>query len=382
MTVRLQGGEVVVALADDGAGLDLPRIEALARARGLLKADARPTERELIELIFLPGFSTADTVTELAGRGVGMDVVRAELAAVGGRIAAVSERGRGTRFTLHLPATLSLARVVLARTGAVRYAIPAPIVEQVRRVRAPQVPALLAAGEMDFAPVGKVPLRALAQLVGAEAHAQAAAQVPVVLLRAGDDRLAIVADDVSSAQEVVVKNVGPQVARLAGMIGATILGDGEVVLIVDPVQLLARAPQAAVPALVAPAAEPLAPLVMVVDDSLTVRRVSQRLLERAGYRVALAKDGVDGLRQLQDVVPDAILLDIEMPRMDGFDFARNVRSDARTRAVPIIVVTSRAADKHRGHALEAGANHFLGKPFDEDELLALLARYVGERTPA
>jgi chemosensory pili system protein ChpA (sensor histidine kinase/response regulator) len=211
----------------------------------------------------------------------------------------------------------------------------------------------------------------------------------------------VAVDEVSSNQEVVVKNVGPQVARLAGILGATILGNGEIVLIINPVQLIVRAPEPPRLTLAtghepgrdgsrAPASDPAqrgvtlaaAPLVMVVDDSLTVRRVTQRLLERSGYDVLLAKDGVDALRQLQDVRPDVMLVDIEMPRMDGFDLTRRVRGTELTRSIPIVMITSRTADKHRRMAMELGVNAYLGKPYQDDELLALLASYAKDRVAA
>ncbi|MFN7780360.1 MAG: Hpt domain-containing protein [Betaproteobacteria bacterium] len=385
--VRQQGNEIVVTFADDGAGLDWARIRARAEASGALPAGAPASERDLAELIFAPGFSTAETVSELAGRGVGMDVVRAGAAALGGRVTVASEHGQGARFALYLPLTLAVTQVVLATVAERRYAIPAALVEQVRRYKPEALAGLLARGAVDLPPVGTVPLRPLAQLIGQPFSFHHARQLPVLLLRAGDERLALAMDDVTTGKEVVVKNVGPQVSRLAGMLGATITGDGEVVLIVNPLQLLARAPQPpalpALPVADAPAvAAPAAPRVMVVDDSLTVRRVTQRLLERNGYEVMLAKDGVDALRQLQDRLPDAILLDIEMPRMDGFDFTRNVRADPGTRAIPIVVITSRSADKHRSLALELGADAFLGKPYPEDELLALLASYAQRRRSA
>jgi chemosensory pili system protein ChpA (sensor histidine kinase/response regulator) len=397
--VRQEGNEIIVVVADDGAGLDLQRIRARALAKGLIGPNQHASDRELMELIFAPGFSTATEVTELAGRGVGMDVVRSELGSFGGRVAVASERGRGTRFTLYLPLTLAVTQVVLASVGGRRYAIPAGMVEQVRRYKPSLIAAALADGVIDIAPVGQVVLRPLSQLLGVEVTLHHAKQTPVVLLRSGDDRLAVSVDDVSTNQEVVVKNVGAQVSRLAGILGATILGNGEIVLIVNPVQLITRAPEP--PALyaapdravtdeahragerLAAAGEPEAPaLVMVVDDSLTVRRVTQRLLERNGYEVMLAKDGVDALRQLQDARPDIMLVDIEMPRMDGFDLTRNVRASRETRDIPIFMITSRTAEKHRGMALEIGVNEYLGKPYQEEELLRLIRRYLAERATA
>jgi chemosensory pili system protein ChpA (sensor histidine kinase/response regulator) len=402
--VRQEGNEIHITVADDGAGLNLEKIRARGVALGLLGAQQAVTDRDLTELIFAPGFSTASEVTELAGRGVGMDVVRAELASFGGRVTVASEAGRGTRFTLYLPLTLAVTQVVLATVGERRYAIPAGMVEQVRRYKPGQLGQALNEGFIDIAPVGQIVLRPLAQLLGEDYVPHHARQMPVVLMKSGEDRLAVAVDDVSSSQEVVVKNVGKQVSRLAGILGATILGNGEIVLIVNPVQLITRAPE---PVSLAAASAPAAavaraggeaprlrerlsaassltpeapPLVMVVDDSLTVRRVSQRLLERNGYDVMLAKDGVDALRQLQDQRPDIMLVDIEMPRMDGFDLTRNVRGNRQTHDIPIIMITSRTAEKHRNLAFEIGVNEYLGKPYQEEELLGLIRRLVAERS--
>jgi chemosensory pili system protein ChpA (sensor histidine kinase/response regulator) len=392
--VRQEGNEIIVVVSDDGAGLALDRIRARGVERGHVGRHQVVSDRELMELIFAPGFSTATEVTELAGRGVGMDVVRSELSSFGGRVAVASEAARGTRFTLYLPLTLAVTQVVLATISGRRYAIPAGMVEQVRRYKVTQILPALAEGQITLAPIGDVVLRPLAQLLGEEIVPHLAKQTPVVLLRSGDDRLAIAVDEISTNQEVVVKNVGQQIARLAGILGATILGNGEIVLIINPVQLIARAPEPH-PAYTAPEAasdearrarERLqaasaganAPaVVMVVDDSLTVRRVTQRLLERNGYEVLLAKDGVDALRQLQDTRPDIMLVDIEMPRMDGFDLTRNIRSASSTRDIPIIMITSRTAEKHRSLAFEIGVNEYLGKPYQEEELLGHIKRLLG-----
>jgi chemosensory pili system protein ChpA (sensor histidine kinase/response regulator) len=405
LEIRQEGNEIIVVCADDGAGLALDRIRARAIDRGLRADDQPVSERELMELIFTPGFSTASEVTELAGRGVGMDVVRNELATFGGRIALSTEPGRGTRFTLYLPLTLAVTQVVLATVGSRRYALPSGMVEQVRRLKPAALGQALRQGEVDAPGIGSVVLRPLAQLLGEDVVLHQGRQAPVVVLRTGEDRLAVSADDVSSNQEVVVKQVGAHVSRLAGILGATILGNGEIVLIVNPVQLISRSPEPWQPV---PAAANTAPpataleavsaqerlaqsvagaglargLIMVVDDSLTVRRVTQRLLERNGYDVMLAKDGVDALRQLQDAVPDVMLVDIEMPRMDGFDLTRNVRSAANTREVPIIMITSRTAEKHRAVAVDLGVNEYLGKPYQEDQLLGLIGDYIARRATA
>ena len=227
-------------------------------------------------------------------------------------------------------------------------------------------------------------LRSLLPLLGETDTPTPARQIPVMLLRSGVQRAAIRVDEIIGNREVVVKTIGPQLSRLAGIAGATVLGNGQVVLILNPVQLVHRegaAAPAPAPAAPAPQPEPVTPtrtakLVMVVDDSLTVRKITGRMLAREGYEFATAKDGVDALQQLQDLKPDCILLDVEMPRMDGFEFARNLRADEGTRAIPIIMITSRTADKHRNHAIELGVNEYMGKPYQEDQLLALIKRYT------
>jgi chemosensory pili system protein ChpA (sensor histidine kinase/response regulator) len=387
--VKQEGNEIIVVFADDGSGLDLERIRQRAIELNLIDPSRHAGDRELAELVFAPGFSTAREVTELAGRGIGMDVVRSELASFGGRVVVGTEAGRGTRFTAYLPLTLAVTQVVLASVGGRRFAIPSAMVHQVRRFKPADVEAGLREGSLVFGAMGSVVLRPLAQLLGIDAPLGLTRQTPVALLRSGEDRLGIVVDDLTSNQEVVVKNVGPQVARMTGVLGATILGSGEIVLIINPVQLIGRAPEPA--ALPAPAAadsgpgveaEVLGATIMVVDDSLTVRRVTQRLLERQGFQVMLAKDGVDALRQIQDALPDVLLVDIEMPRMDGYDLTRAVRSNPETRNIPILMITSRTAAKHRSLAFELGVNEYLGKPYQEEELLRLIRRHLAARASA
>ncbi len=391
--VRQEANEIIVVIADDGAGLDLDRIRRRAIDGGLIAPDQPVSERDLMELIFAPGFTTATEVTELAGRGVGMDVVRSELGSFGGRIAVSTEAGRGTRFTLYLPLTLAVMQAMLARIGQRRFALPSGMIEQVLRFRPAELARAIGDGMLELPGVGPIVLRPLAQLLGEEITLAHQKQIPVIILKSGDDRLAIAVDDVSNNQEIVVKSVGASVSRLAGVLGATILGNGEIVLIINPVQLIMRAPE---PPTLADAhfaeagevggaeeavesAHATPAQVMVVDDSLTVRRVTQRLLERHGYEVLQAKDGVDALRQLQETLPDLMLVDIEMPRMDGFDLTRNVRGNAATRDIPIIMITSRTAEKHRRLAFDIGVNEYLGKPYQEDELIALIRRYLAER---
>ncbi|MBF1258536.1 MAG: response regulator, partial [Lautropia mirabilis] len=383
--VSQDGNEVIMRFLDDGQGLDYPRIEARARERGLIAPDHQPSERELAQMIFAPGFSTAKQVTALAGRGVGMDVVRAEVAGLGGRIDVDSTTGKGSCFTVHLPVSLAVTQVVLLEIEGGKFAVQSALVEQIVQMKPEALTEAYQAQRLEVAGE-RVPfyfLGSLLEIPGVKPVAQRVA--PVVVLRAGATRIALHVDTVVPNQEVVIKHIGPQLARLAGVAGATVLGNGDIVLILNPVQLaMARmAGQLGKGKAATFSASELqtAATVMVVDDSVTVRKVTQRLLMREGYNVVLAKDGVDALRQMQEVIPDVMLVDIEMPRMDGFDLTKNVREHADFANVPIIMITSRTADKHRNHALSLGVDVFLGKPFSEDDLLRHVRSFASQRAP-
>ena len=425
------GNEVVLTLSDDGGGLNFERIRDKAIEQGLLAPDAVVTEAQLTQFIFMAGFSTAKEITQVSGRGVGMDVVRNEIVSLGGRIDIASIAGRGTTFTIALPLTLAVTQAVMVIVGDVQYAIPSVMIEQVQEYKGKRYAPLLAMNEIDWNG-NKYPLRSMAALLGGKPTVSAQHKASVILAKSGQRRAAVQVDQIIGNREIVVKTIGPQLARLVGVAGATVTGSGQIILIINPVQLhfreaatvnvekalttddnsassketahtgdaksesfvevaalrgqsLGEAIAAAVP-VNAPVAAPLlmrtAPLVMVVDDSLTVRKITTRMLTREGFEVTTAKDGVDGLQQLQDIEPDIILLDIEMPRMDGFEFARNVRADAKTKAIPIIMITSRTADKHRNRAMELGVNEYMGKPYQEEQLLALIRNYTKHRTTA
>lgn len=407
LEIRQEGNEVVIHFSDDGQGLNLDSIRNKAVANGLLASDADISDTEVTDLIFHPGFSTAEEITELAGRGIGMDVVRSEAASLGGRVAIASEPGKGAQFTIHLPLTLAVTQVVLLSTGGKTYAVPSVLVEQVQQLKTGPLAVAYNEGAVIWQSQ-RVPMHYLSALLGdLDASPVTQHYSPLLILKSGNDRVALHVDEVLGNREVVVKNIGPQLSRMIGIAGATVLGSGEIVLILNPVPLAQRALQDNIraPRLTAsdapdgmgavaemasfePAARHVAPvqglrtqpIVMVVDDSLTVRRVTQRLLTREGYQVVLAKDGVDALEHLQSITPDVMLVDIEMPRMDGFDLTRNVRDDERTRAIPIIMITSRTAAKHRNFAMELGVNEYLGKPYQEDTLLTLIEGFVGRKS--
>ncbi|MBI3094205.1 MAG: response regulator, partial [Rhodocyclales bacterium] len=388
LSLAQEGNEIVVSIADDGAGLNLEKIRQRAVERGLLSADAEPDQAILTQLILQSGFSTADEVTTLAGRGVGMDVVRSETASLGGRIEVASETGRGATFRIYLPLTLAVTQAVLVTAGNRRYAIPSSMIEQAAEHKPDSAALIRSSGSTEWLG-NRYPYHYLARLLGeTNVVPPEARRHWILLIKGGTERVALEVDSLSRNQEIVVKSVGPQLARVPGLAGATVLGNGEVALIINPVALAAHAVErAAIPLAAAGGAEQLAPVaastaaaaaVMVVDDSLTVRKISGRLLARHGYHVLTAKDGVDALEQLAEVIPDVMLLDIEMPRMDGFDLARNIRADARLKHIPLIMITSRTADKHRQMAAEIGVDHYLGKPYDEEDLLACIRQSLGK----
>ena len=380
MALTQEGNEIILSMKDDGKGLDSQRIRARAEAMGLIPAGQEVDSASLFDFIFQPGFSTATELTQVSGRGVGMDVVKTEVTALGGRIEILSEPGQGTTFRLYLPLTLAVTKTLQIRVGTRLYAVPSTMIEQVQELREKPLAALREKGEAEWQG-NRYPFHYLPHLLGdfgavPEEHRR----YWVLFLRSGTQRVAVQVDELKGNQEVVVKNIGAQLSRVVGIAGATVLGDGRVVLILNPVALASRMPvvsgQIAAPMA---AIKPKLPTVMVVDDSLTVRKITSRLLAREGYEVILAKDGVDALEQLLEVMPDVILSDVEMPRMDGFDFVRNLRADERLRTLPVIMITSRTADKHRNYALQIGANHYLGKPYDEEELLGLVAGYIAAK---
>ncbi len=385
--VRQEGNEVVLTLADDGAGLNLARIREKGIALGLMRENERLSDQQIRNFIFRSGFSTADAVTEDAGRGVGMDVVMSEITALGGRVSTTTLPGKGTTFIVHLPLTLSVMQAVVMRVGSNAYAVPTVMVEQVQRLKADVLGAAHAAGVIEWQNT-RYPFHHLSLLLDSveDTTAKAAPVGLVVLLRSGTERAAIQVDAIVGRQEIVIKNIGPQLARVPGVTGAAVLGSGETVLILNPVLLSMRhiehvsraqdhTPDAPVmpvaPAIVAPPERQRS--VLVVDDSLTVRKITSRLLTREGYMVQVAKDGVEALEKMRDQVPDVMITDVEMPRMDGFDLTRNVRAEVALKTLPIIMITSRTADKHRQHASELGVDVFLGKPYEESELLRHIA---------
>ncbi|MFN9709246.1 MAG: response regulator, partial [Burkholderiales bacterium] len=390
-----EGNEISVTVSDDGAGLDLARIHQKGLDMGLIAPSQNPTEIELANLIFTPRFSTAEEVTELAGRGIGLDVVRAEIQAIGGHIDVTMAPGKGTSFKLQLPLTTAVTQIVMIRAGESTIALPSSTVELVCRVKVEQLHDAYVAGVYSFGE-GVLPFFWLGSLLQLSPYSTESTGKTryILIVKSAQQRIAVHVDEVLGNQEAVVKNLGPQFVHVPGLAGMTLLPSGSVALIYNLVALASlygndsreatRSAWYKQAETSSPEFEPvvpqesvfLPPLVLVVDDSLTVRRVTQRLLLREGYRVKLAKDGLDALEKLAEEKPGIVLSDIEMPRMDGFDLVRNIRGDARLRDLPVIMITSRIAQKHRDYAAELGVDHYLGKPYSEDDLLSLIGRHT------
>src|SRR5690606_9955979 len=358
LSLRREGSEVLIEAADDGRGLDLDAIRRKAFEQGLIDDPQQVSDQEAVELILRPGFSTASELTQAAGRGVGMDVVDNEIKKLGGSMRIESTRGRGTRFFIRLPYTLAVTHALIVSVGEETFALPLTAIEGVARVPREKLLELLTQDEPRLE-YGGVSYRVqhLGTLVGGMPSAlpDEESAVSLVLVRAGESSTALLTDSLEGSREIVVKTLGPHLASVPGVSGASILGDGRVIVILDAGTLVRgqrAAPQPAV------AAEPVArpPAALVVDDSITMRRVTQRLLERRGVRVVTARDGLDAIDALQDFEPDIILLDIEMPRMDGYQFASHVRNDEKLKDVPIVMITSRSGEKHRAKAIELGVN--------------------------
>jgi chemosensory pili system protein ChpA (sensor histidine kinase/response regulator) len=385
LRLQREGSQLALELVDDGGGLDYDSIEQVAIRRGLLAAplpaDAPQREADLAGFIFEPGFSTARELTQDAGRGIGMDVVASEVKQLGGTLVVSAERGRGTRFQIRLPLTLAVSQALLVSVGDELYALPLANVEGIVRI----TPAALASHLAEDGPPflygdQSFRVRYLGDYLGIPPSVDLLGRtVHAVLIRSpegatgGMRRLAVVIDEMLGNREIVSKPVGPLISSVNGISSATILSDGRVVLILDVAALVqARARRARVSRVTSDDDTRLLPLAMVVDDSITIRRVTERLLTRNGYRVATAKDGLDAMAQLQSVVPAVVLLDIEMPRADGFEVASFIRNNDRLREVPIVMITSRSGDKHRARADAIGVNRYLIKPYQEDQLMGEL----------
>ncbi|AZE91780.1 Hpt domain-containing protein [Pseudomonas orientalis] len=378
-----EGGDIVFDMRDDGAGVPLEAVRRKAIKRGLLDPNQAISDRDVLQFILQPGFSTAEKITQISGRGVGMDVVHEEVRQLGGSMVIDSIPGVGVHFRIRLPFTVSVNRALMVQCADDQYAIALNTIEGLVRV----LPHELAGHYQQDPPCyeyagQRYELFYLGDLLHTVSRPRLLGQyqpVPVLLMQCNERHVAVHVDAMAGTREIVVKGLGPQFAGVQGLSGATILGDGRVVLIIDLLaHIRARPPALSAQSVDAPLTlnDPLKKrplLVLVVDDSVTVRKVTSRLLERNGMNVLTAKDGIDALALLEEHTPDLMLLDIEMPRMDGFEVAIQVRNDPRLMRLPIIMITSRTGQKHRDRAMAIGVNDYLGKPYQESVLLESIA---------
>jgi len=380
ITLRREGAQVVIELTDDGRGMDTESIHQKAVDLGLTGADEDLTQDEILQFVLRPGFSTADRLTHAAGRGVGMDVVASEITKLGGTLHIDTHPGEGTTFSVRLPYTLAVTQALIVRVGQELFALPLPTVEGIIRISRAEFDAKLAEPDPKIDYAGReYQFRHLGQYVGLGPARipEEQERISVILVQAGSHSTALVTDEMLDSREIVVKPLGGQLATIRGISGATILGDGRIVVILDVTSLVRSTPKPVTHEDMHPEPAPQEPLALVVDDSITMRRVTQRLLERHGMRVVTAKDGVEAIVMLREHVPDIILLDVEMPRMDGYEFAAHVRGDTETADLPIIMITSRVSDKHKARAIELGVNDYLGKPYQESRLLGAVNDLLG-----
>ncbi|WP_201556467.1 Hpt domain-containing protein [Psychrobacter sp. 72-O-c] len=390
LEVLREGSEIVINLSDDGRGIDVEAVRDKAISQGLIDAeDTSLTDIDIMQYIFNAGLSTTKQVTQISGRGVGMDVVISEIRQLGGLVSVMSKPEQGSRFTIRVPLTVAVSDALVVRAADRYYAIPLVQIERVVRINPEKLYDYYQSGEGTLRLEGaNYRVRYLNEILSGnklnELMVNTNTSLPLILIknRTGQN-IALQVDQIAGSRiEVVVKPLGRQLAHLAGISAATIMGDGSVMLILDLITLMRNTPALKdIPQSTKPerSRSKSQPTILVVDDSVTVRKVTSRFLERQGINVALAKDGIDAIEILQETTPDLILLDIEMPRMDGFEVAIQVRHNKRLQHIPIIMITSRTGEKHRERALEIGVNDYMGKPFQEKELLNKIQRLLGKQ---
>jgi chemosensory pili system protein ChpA (sensor histidine kinase/response regulator) len=396
-----RGNHIYIEVEDDGRGIDYDRVKQSAIERGLISAETadRLTERDLREMLFHPGFSTAPVKTELAGRGVGLDVVRANLTALNGEIDIQSTSGSGTKFTLKVPLTLIISPALFVRCGATSFALPLAVVEEIRRLRADEIEDV---GGKLLTKIRDV----VTEVVRLDTYLGLPPLEPIngyfhmVVANAGDRKIGVVVEEVLGKDEIVIKSLGEYLRRVKIFPGTTIAPDGSLILLIDLNRLVAAEPtdrralqaNASAARIFAPGSTAVARgtipaeaidrvdqerLIIVADDSISVRKFVGRMLEKNGYRVKLAADGLEAAELVAQHGCHLVITDLEMPRMTGYELMAQLRQTPATKRIPVLVVTSRAGEKHRNRAVKEGAAAFLTKPVQEDQLIAAVEQLMG-----
>jgi len=385
LDLRREATEVVITITDDGAGIDREKVKQIAVEKGIIDKDKNITDNDIDRLILSSGFSTVDEISKVAGRGVGMDVVVNQINLLGGSLDIRSELGKGTKFIVRLPYTLALSNALLVEVSEQVYAIPISGLEGVIRMSYSDYLQRIKDGNMVYNYANEeYKIYELNNLLDIDSEVLVENnQIPLVMIKSGEDGVALRVDNVLGSREIVVKNVGAQISSVPGIFGATVLGDGNVILILDVIPLsrsyVSKLKVKQESGYVAQEVEVTRdPIIMIVDDSITMRKVGERILRRNDYDVITAKDGIDALDQLKEVVPDVMLLDIEMPRMDGYELAIEMKKTKAYANVPIIMITSRTGEKHRQKAMDLGVNRYLGKPYQEADLLENISELIEE----
>jgi chemosensory pili system protein ChpA (sensor histidine kinase/response regulator) len=396
-----RGNHIYIEVEDDGRGIDYPRVRQSAIDCGLVSTETadRLTERDLREMLFHPGFSTATVKTELAGRGVGLDVVRSNLNALNGEIEVQSETGRGTKFILKVPLTLIISPALFVRSGAHNFALPLAVVEEIRRIRADEIEDV---GGKLLTKVRDI----VTEVVRLDSYLGLPPLEPIngyfrmVVANAGSRQVGLIVEEVLGKDEIVIKNLGEYLRRVKLFPGTTIAPDGSLILLIDLNRMVATEPNerravqanASAARVFAPGSAAIARgtiptdaidrveherVIVVADDSISVRKFVGRMLEKNGYRVKLAADGLEAAELITQQGCHLVITDLEMPRMTGYELMAQLRQSPTTKRIPVMVVTSRAGAKHRDRALKEGAAAFLTKPVQEDQLLAAVEQLIG-----
>jgi chemosensory pili system protein ChpA (sensor histidine kinase/response regulator) len=390
ISMSLGGGDIQICVVDDGAGIDVGAVRQTAVERNLIDPDAELDDREILHLLVDSGFSTAQQVTQISGRGIGLDVAGREIKQLGGSLTLESEHGVGTMFVVRLPQMLAVSQALLVKNAGQIYALPVVGIRGISRENHAALSENYRDAQKQYIYADEeYQLVHLSTLLQAERSAgQPTEQVPLIMIRSGEDMLAVQVDELIGRREIVVVHPGAQASTVSGIVGVTLLGDGTVAMVLDIAGLLQTLEHSGVArelsssesppeTAVAPEISSLSTTVLVVDDSITIRKFTTRMLERNNMSVLTAKDGVDAVLKLKERKPDLMLLDLEIPRMGGFEVAEFIRGDPRLKDLPIIIITSRSGEKHRQRAQTMGIDKFLGKPYQEAELIELISEVLG-----